>query len=144
MKEEKNAPEQQPEEHHEGSVKDKLQEKISEIKESETVTEIRNYTKANKFESVIIALVVFAVIMTWFNPMIGLSLIGLLLGIYFTDDITTMCRQIEKYYQTNGWFKIVLFAGGLLSLLITVWPFIVGIAIAVGGKSIINSIQKSS
>ncbi|MBT3393721.1 MAG: hypothetical protein HN411_01240 [Waddliaceae bacterium] len=135
---------EQPPEEHEGSVKEKLQEKLYELKDSETVTEIYKYTLTNRFESILIVLVVFGVVLTWFNAPAGLGLIGLLLGMYFTDDIPTILYKLKEYYQTHGWFKIVLIGGALLSLLMTTWTFVVGIAAAVGVKSVIRMFRKKS
>ncbi|MGM0440225.1 MAG: hypothetical protein ACQEP8_03815 [Chlamydiota bacterium] len=109
------------------------------IKHSETVNELRSYTTGHKEETFAVAVILIGLIITtWLHTQTGLTLIGLVLGVYFFDEIIDIAKNLKPYYLTAGIFKAIILVGLFLALLISVPFLIIGTAVSVGAKFLLE------
>jgi len=122
----------------EHSVADKIHETFNDIKDSETVSEIKKYTRKHKQESFyIIASALSFLIAILVNRELGLLILGLILGLNFTKEFVSFAKNIRPFYKKAGFFRVFLVGSAILAMVLSSVQFlglVVGIAISSATK----------
>jgi hypothetical protein len=90
-----------------------------------------NYAKSNTRDMLAYILLLTGLLLLFFESSFGDTLIGVIFGLYFSNELYQSCKNYELFIQQQGFVKCIVFGALLLALFISA-PFIfIGAAAAV-------------
>ena len=113
------------------SFQDKAKETLKEFKNSEGVESLIDFAKNNTRDTIALVILLTGIIMLFINPLWGGSLIGIVGGIYFADQILLWIADYRKMVEAGLLVKPLLFGGILLGILIEAPMIVIGAAAAI-------------
>lgn len=117
-----------------GSLKNKFKDSYENLKKNDKVEGLVNYAKSNTRDTIAYVLLITGILLLFFEPWYGGTLVGVIFGLYFSNEILDLIQNYESYIDQHGIVKFLVFGGLLLAFFITA-PFIfIGAAVAVGLK----------
>ena len=135
-------PAQDPKKRDEG-LKDKLKHTVDNFKKNEKVEDVVNYASSNTRDVIAYALLVAGLILMLTESFrYGATLIGVIFGLYFSDQIIAFLKNFRNLTGSIGMVHSLILAATLLALFIAV-PFIfIGIAVALAVREFITNDKK--
>lgn len=92
---------------------------------------VYNYAKTNTRDMIAYILLLTGLLLLFFDPSFGETLIGVIFGLYFSQELYDCFKNYELFIHQQGFVKSLVFGALLLALLISA-PFIfIGAAAAV-------------
>lgn len=130
-------PTQDPNNKDEG-LKDKLKNTVDNLKKNDKVEEVVNYATSNTRDIIAYALLVAGLIlMLTESARYGATLIGVIFGLYFSDQIIAFLKNFRALTGSLGTVHSLVIAATLLALFIAA-PFIfIGTAVALAVREFI-------
>src|SRR5437868_7544596 len=83
-------------------IKDKLSETLSNITKNEKIEGLYSYAKSNTMDTVAYVFLIVGLVLLFFQPIYGGALIGIVTGIYFSDEITMLIRHLKDVVEKQG------------------------------------------
>lgn len=122
------------------SLKEKLKQRVESFKKNEKVEDIYNYASANTRDTIAYILMVVGLILMLVEPSwYGATLVGVIFGLYFFEEILSFLKYYKVFMTVEGMVRSLILGGLILALFISA-PFIfLGAAVAVGLRVFINS-----
>jgi len=118
-----------------GSKKDdSIPKKISEKFENLRKSEFFHYATSNTRDAIVYILLILGLILLLFVPFWGGLIIGLIGGIYFSDEIYDFAKNINRWIDHMGIPRSIVLGAVLLTVLITTPALFIGAAIAIAVK----------
>jgi len=117
--------------------KSKISKKLEDLKASEKLESIYSYAQSSTRDTLAYVILITGLVLLFFHPFIGGSLIGLIGGLYFAKEITEFARSTQEFLEEYGMVRSLVFGGGLLGLFISAPAIFIGAAIAIGLKTIL-------
>lgn len=77
-----------------------------------------NFVKENRWESISYVVLFAGLIMSIFNPFLGGSLVGVILGIYFSQEILDRSMAFKELVAREGIFRGFIVVAAVLALLL--------------------------
>lgn len=121
------------------SFKDKIKDSLDAFKKNEKVEGIYNYAKHNTRDTIAYILLLAGLLLMFYEPWYGGILVGLIFGLYFSQELMDALRKIEAYVDEQGFVKSLIFGGLLLGFLIAAPYIFVGVAFALGLRYLLAS-----
>lgn len=121
----------------EGSVKDKFNETLDNLKKNEKIEDIYNYAKSNTADTVAYVAMILGILILFFEPFYGGTIIGVVTGLYFSKEIMRPVRNVEAFVEEMGMVRSLIFGGLLLAFFIKAPMIFIGAAIAVLFKQLL-------
>ncbi len=132
--EEKNKSEEKVEE---SSAKGKFNETLDNLKKNEKIEDIYNYAKSNTADTVAYVAMILGILILFFEPFYGGTIIGVVTGLYFSKEIMRPARNVEGFVEELGMVRSLIFGGLLLAFFIKAPMIFIGAAIAVLVKQLL-------
>lgn len=126
----------------EGSVKDKFNETLEKVKSNEKIEDIYNYAKTNTADTVAYVAMILGILIMFFEPFYGGTIIGVVAGLYFSKEIMRPVHNLEGFIEELGMVRSLIFGGLLLAFFIKAPMIFIGAAVAVLFKQIIMPDKK--
>jgi hypothetical protein len=106
-----------------------------------------HFVKDNLCESVCYVILFCGLIFSIFNPFLGGSLVGLILGIYFSQEVIEKASSFKEFIIREGIFRGFIIVAAVLALLIEAPGLLVGTVIGAWvrpylGKAICSPFDK--
>lgn len=119
------------------NFKDKLSETLDSLKKNEKIDGLYQYASANTRDTIAYIILILGLILVFFYSFWGGLLVGLVAGIYFSDEINYIIKNVNQIIEQQGMVRSLVLGGTLLALFILAPSVFVGIAIAVALKMLI-------
>lgn len=119
-----------PDKKNEPSVKDKLSDTFEKLKQEGLYT----YAKSNTRDTIAYILLVIGLILLFFAPFYGGILIGLVIGLYFANEILAIVTNINEFIDRQGAVRSLILGALALAFLIAAPSIFIGAAITVLAK----------
>lgn len=107
----------------EESFKERLTHKLDQLKQDDRVEGLLNYAKSNTRDTIAYITLIIGIILLFFHPHLGASLIGLIAGLYFSEEIIYLIQHFKEFIEEQGLVRVLILAALLLGIFISV-PFI--------------------
>lgn len=116
-----NRPTQKKSEPEEEGVKEKLHTAYEKIKKDERVEKSMGVLWVHRLKFVYGALMLIGVILAFYYPQIGGAFVGLAVGMCFSGLITSRLKTLKEWFRDlEGYFKLAMFIGVSIYLLLTI------------------------
>lgn len=120
-----------------GNIKDKFNETLDTLKKNEKIEDIYNYAKSNTTDTVAYVAMILGILILFFEPFYGGTIIGLVTGLYFSKEIMRPVKDVEGFVEELGMVRSLIFGGLLLAFFIKAPMIYIGAAVAVVFKQLI-------
>lgn len=130
-------PQNEKEKGEEGKPKKKLSESFENLKKHERIEDLYKYAKSNTADTIAYVAMLVGILTLFFEPVYGGLIIGIVTGLYFSNEIMVPIRNIEGFIEDLGMVRSIVFGGLLLAFLIQAFWIYVGAAIGVAIKLVI-------
>lgn len=131
-----------PEGKNEADVKQKFNETLDSLRSNEKIETLFTYAKTNTMDTIAYILLILGIVFLFFNPFTGGLMIGVITGIYFSEEIASFVEGYNNFIETAGMVKSLILGGALLALFISAPGIFIGGAIAAGVKHLLAPGQK--
>lgn len=121
----------------EADVKKKISETLDSLRSNEKIETLFSYAKTNTMDTVAYILLILGIVFLFFNPFTGGLMIGVIAGIYFSEEIASFVEGYNEFIETAGMVKSLILGGALLALFISAPGIFIGGAIAAGVKHLL-------
>ncbi len=111
---------------------------LKNLSENETVQKVVDFAKTNQRDTIAYVIMVVGIIASFFKPWLGGALIGLIIGLYFADEIVSFISNFRSFVETKGLVKSLVLAGAVIALFIIAPTIFLAAAILISLKLIIN------
>lgn len=118
-------------------TKEKLSETFDKIKKNEKVEEIYNYASNNTRDTIAYIILALAIILMFSVPFWGGLLIGLVGGIYFSDELVAWVKNINQFIESQGYSRSVVIGGVTVGFFLAAPAIFIGAALAIGIKRMV-------
>lgn len=115
----------------------KVGEKFEEIRNNETVEELRHFGITHKRDIFIYIVLIVSLILCFFRPFLGNFIIGIVVGLYFAEDLVEASRRLNHFIESQGLFRIIIFCFTGVALLLAAPGIFLGVILATGAKLLI-------
>jgi len=95
---------------------------------------VYRYAATNTRETIAYVLLIFGLILIFFLPGYGGTLIGLVVGVYYYNELTYFIKHINQFIEENGTAKSLVLGAVFLALLISAPAIFIGALVAVALK----------
>ena len=117
--------------------KSTLAEKLESIRKNEKIEGIYNYAASNTRDTLSYILMIVGIVLLFTHPFYGGFIVGLIFGLYFTQEITATLGSLNDLIEFQGMVRSLIFGGLLLALLVLAWPIYIGAAMAIAIRHIL-------
>jgi len=123
--------------------KSKLSETLDTLKKNEKIETLFSYAKSNTMDTIAYVLLILGIVFLFFREFYGGVMIGLVVGVYFSNEIISLVKDCNGYIEKQGMVKSLIVGGTLLALFISAPGIFIGAAIAAGLKYLIAGSSQS-
>lgn len=116
------------------NIKDKLSETLDNLKKNEKIDGLFQYVNSNTKDTIAYIVLILGIILVFFYSFWGGLLVGLVAGMYFSEEINYLVKHINEIIEHQGMVRSLILGGTLLALFILAPSVFVGAAIAVAIK----------
>ena len=116
------------------SFQSKLSDTFENLKKSENFENFYQYATHNVRDTIAYALLIVALVLLLFVPFWGGLIIGLVGGVYFSDEIISMVQNFNTIIEQQGISRSVILGVTLLAFFISAPAIFIGAAVAMGIK----------
>lgn len=113
-------------------------EEPKDIPRKKTPDDVFEYLKTNIRETIAYALLVLGILLIYFEPLYGGTLVGLVGGIYFGDEILAAIRGWQDFIEKEGISRSLVIGGVIFALFLSAPAIFIGAAIALVIKQFFN------
>src|ERR1700758_3069298 len=106
-----------------GSFKEKLTQKLDKLKQDDRVDGLFKYAKSNTKDTIAYIILIIGIILFFFMPPYGGLLIGLIVGLYFSDEIMYVITHFNDFIDEQGLVRVLVLAALTIAFFIAA-PFI--------------------
>jgi len=99
------------------SFKERLTKKLDNLKNNESVDGLFNFAKSNTKDTLAYILLIIGIILMFFEPRSGGLLIGLITGLYFSDEIIDIIKNFNGLIEEQGLVRVLVLAALFVTVL---------------------------
>lgn len=119
------------------SLTETVKEKIKGFDMNENMENVVTFATSNTRDAIAYLILLAGLVISLFNPMVGETLVGIIVGIYFSGAIRHFFSAFSQFVDKWGVFKLFVAGGGFIILLLAAPMFFVGIAVTIGVKMLL-------
>ncbi len=119
------------------SFKERLTKKFDNLKNNENVDGVFNFAKSNTKDTLAYILLIIGIILMFFEPQWGGLLIGLITGLYFSDEIIYIVKNFNGLIEEQGLVRILVLAALFVTVFILLPFLFLGMLVGVLAMKII-------
>lgn len=128
-------PHKKPEEP--ANIKDKLSETLGSFAKNEKIEGLYSYAKSNTMDTFAYVFLIVGLVLLFFQPLYGGAIIGIVAGVYFSDEIAWVIRNANSFIESQGVVRCLIIGGLVLAFFISAPTIFVFTAVTVGLKQLI-------
>ena len=117
--------------------KKKFDETLKSIASSDKIEELCKYAKTNRADTMAYVAMILGILILFFEPFYGGTLIGTVTGLYFSREILTIVRDIEGFIERLGMVRSLIFGGLLIALFVAAPAIFISAAVTILLKQLI-------
>ncbi|MEC7839790.1 MAG: hypothetical protein VX777_07105 [Chlamydiota bacterium] len=121
----------------EESVKNKITDTIDNLKKNEKIEDLYNYAKSNTADTVAYVAMILGLLILFFEPFYGGTIIGIVTGLYFSKEIMKPVGNLENFIEEFGMVRSLILGGLLLAFFIKTPMIFISAAAVVAVKQLI-------
>lgn len=121
------------------SLKDKFNETLNNLKKNEHFDAVYQYAQENTRDTVAYIVLILGILLIFFKPFWGGLLVGLVVGIYFYNEILAIFQDLNGFIEAQGMVRSLILGGIAVAFFISAPMIFIGAALAVGVKYFIGS-----
>lgn len=95
------------------------------------------YVTSNTRDTIAYVILIIGIILLFFHPVYGGLLVGIISGLYFSEEIVSILNSLNDIIENEGIVRSLILGGLTLSLFIAAPAIFIGAAIAIGVKKIL-------
>lgn len=99
-----------------------------------------NYARDNVRDTVAYVVLIVGLILLFFQPFYGGILIGLVVGLFFTSEITALSRNVNEIIEKEGMVRSLILGALLLAVFISAPAIVIGTAVAVALRLLVEPV----
>jgi len=111
------------------SFKEKLTEKLDKLTKNDHVEGLFSYAKSNTRDTIAYILLIIGIILLFFQPHYGGFLIGLIGGLYFSNEIISIANHFNDLIEEQGVVRVIVLAALFVGFFIMAPAVFIGAAI---------------
>lgn len=100
------------------------------------IDSISDYVKHHSRETITYVLLVLGIVLLFFQPLYGGTLVGIVTGIYFGDEIVNYLINWKGAIDAHGIARNLILGGVAVAFFISAPAIFIGMAIAIGIKQL--------
>lgn len=104
----------------------------------QTAERVMAYSKSNKVNTAAFILLVIGFFISLINPSIGASLVGIIIGAYFNQELLEFFTNLNSRISEHGMFRYLVLGIASLTLIIAQPYFFIGLGITLGIKAVMR------
>lgn len=121
------------------SIKDKLNETFNSLKKNENIDAMYQYAQENTRDTIAYIVLIIGILLIFFKPFWGGLLVGIVVGIYFYNEILAIVQDLNGFIEAQGMVRSLILGGIAIAFFISAPMIFIGAALAVGVKYFIGS-----
>jgi len=121
-----------------GSMKEKFTDTLDGLKKNEKIEDLYNYAKSNTSDTIAYVAMILGILILFFEPFYGGTIIGIVTGIYFSKEIMKPVSNLENFIEELGMVRSLILGGLLLAFFIKTPMIFIGAAAVVAVKQLIS------
>lgn len=114
--------------------KNKLKETFENLKKNENVENLVGYAQTHTKDTIAYILLILGILWTFFSSLYGGILIGLVVGFYFSKEISFLLKSYTEFVERIGTSRSLILGGAAIAFFIAAPGIFIGMAIMVGLK----------
>lgn len=126
------------------SLKDKFNKKLDDFQTEEKFGDLKQFAQNNIRDTIAYVILFTGILISLFRPFLGHSIIGIITGIYFSNEIGRFITSFNEWVEYLGTFRTFILAGATFGLFLTAPMFFIGLAAAIGLKILVLGIEKDN
>ena len=115
----------------------KISEKFDSFRNHERFEDLRNFTTEHKRDTIVYIVLLIGLVLSFFRPFLGDALIGIVVGLYFAEELVEGSRKLNDFIERQGLFRMVIFCFLGIALFIAAPGIFLGAAVAFALKMLI-------
>lgn len=116
---------------------DKFKNSLESLRSNEKLGDIVNYATANTRDTISYVILIIGIVMLFFQPLYGGTLIGIIAGFYFSSEAIALFQNLNALIDEQGIVKCLIGGGLLVGLFICAPAIFVGFLVAVAIRQIL-------
>jgi hypothetical protein len=112
----------------------KVSEKFEGLKNNENLEGFRKFSTEHRRDTIVYLILLIGLITTIYYPNLGNTIIGVVVGLYFAEELAQGPSRVNHIIETQGIFRIVIFCFLAIALFFAAPMIFIGAAIAVAVK----------
>lgn len=100
------------------SQRKRIEPKIS-LKKASKADDLIGFAKENTKDTVAYIFLIVGFLLLFFEPLYGGTILGILLGLYFTNELVSFWKNSSQWIEEWGMVKTLVLAGILLSFFVS-------------------------
>lgn len=116
---------------------------LSGTEGSELNEDLFTFAKKNTRDTVAYIFLIVGILLMFFESFYGGLIIGIVLGLYFTNEIYSLIKNYRNFFDEEGIVRSLILGGTVLAFFIAAPSIFIGAAIAVAVKIIIFGEEKA-
>lgn len=121
---------------------EKITEKLDELKKNKNVEQMMSFAKSNTQDTLAYIGLFVGILLLLFGSPIGSILIGVVVGIYFSQPILAWLVGFKDYLSTEGLGKTLVLLAAAFALLIAAPYLFLGGAVIIGVRYLVGGAFK--
>lgn len=121
------------------SIKDKLSDTFNNLKKNENIDAVYQYAQENTRDTIAYIVLIIGILLIFFKPFWGGLLVGIVVGIYFYNEILAIVQDLNGFIESQGMVRSLILGGIAIAFFISAPMIFIGAALAVGVKYFIGS-----
>lgn len=119
------------------SFKEKFKASLEDLQSNEKLGHLVGYATANTRDIISYIAFIIGIVLLFFQSFWGGSLIGFIVGLYFSGEILALVKNFSAFVDDQGIVKSLIGGGFIIALLISAPAIFIGIALAVAVRQIL-------
>lgn len=99
---------------------------------------LMSYAKDNVRDTIAYIVLIVGLILLFFQPFYGGTLIGLVVGVFFCNEITAIVKNVNGIIENEGMVRSLILGALVLAVFISAPAILIGVAVAVGLRLLVD------
>lgn len=121
------------------SLKEKFNETFSNLKKNEKIDALYHYAQENTRDTIAYIVLIVGILLIFFKPFWGGLLVGIVVGIYFYNEILAILMDMNGFIEAQGMVRSLILGGIAIAFFISAPMIFIGAALAVGVKYFLSA-----
>lgn len=121
------------------SLKAKFNETFNNLKKNEKFDAVYQYAQDNTRDTIAYIVLIIGILLLFFNEFWGGLLVGIVVGIYFYNELLAIAQDVNAFIETQGMVRSLIIGGIAIAFFISAPMIFIGAAFAVAIKYFVGA-----